>query len=84
MERGCRALLKVAARFREEALRMLETETEPEVIENLRLIADAAIRIPAEPPRTFYEGLAMMWFLREVVASLIVLEYRSSVTRTGC
>ncbi len=70
MEKGCRALLKVATRFREEALRMLETETEPEVIENLRLISDTATRIPAEPPRTFYEGLAMMWFLREVVASL--------------
>ena len=36
----------------------------------LRMIAAAARRVPAEPPRTFYEGLAMLWFLREVTASI--------------
>lgn len=39
-------------------------------LENLHRIASAARRVPAEPPRTFYEGLAMLWFLREVTASI--------------
>jgi pyruvate-formate lyase len=70
MERGCRALLHVASRFREQALELLKTETDSEAIANLYLIADTAKCIPAEPPKTFYEGLAMLWFLREVIASL--------------
>jgi len=35
---------------------------------NLRRIADAAKRCPWEPPRTFYEGLNTIWFVREIVS----------------
>ena len=70
MTRSCRSMLLVAERFADEAERMLESEFNPEALENLELIARTARHIPAEPPRTFYEGLAMLWFLREVIASL--------------
>lgn len=64
------ALLRVAERFSERAGQLLETETEPKSREFLTLIARTARRIPAEPPKTFYEGLAMLLFLREAVASM--------------
>jgi formate C-acetyltransferase len=34
------------------------------------MIAQTAERVPANPPQTFYEGLAALWFLREVAATL--------------
>ena len=34
---------------------------------NLRRIAEAAKRCPWEPPRTFFEALNAMWFIREVL-----------------
>lgn len=70
MDRGCRAVLRVAEKFGDAARAMLEHETDPQAQHFLRMIADAAVHIPAEPPRTFYEGLAMLWFLREVTATL--------------
>jgi formate C-acetyltransferase len=67
---GCQALLKVAERFGEEARLLLKNETDSEVKKNLKMITRASQRIPAEPPQSFYEGLAMLWFLREATASL--------------
>ena len=34
---------------------------------NLARIAEAAARCPWEPPRTFFEGLNALWFIREIV-----------------
>ena len=34
---------------------------------NLRRIAEAAQRCPWEPPRTFFEGLNTLWFVREIL-----------------
>ena len=34
---------------------------------NLRRIAEASKRCPWEPPRTFFEGLNTLWFVREVL-----------------
>ena len=34
---------------------------------NFRRIAEAAMRCPWEPPRTFYEGLNALWFIREIL-----------------
>ncbi len=69
MERSCRALLLVAARFRMAAETALAAEHDPEARRCLRLVVDAATHVPANPPRTFHEGLAALVFLREVVAS---------------
>ncbi|MHB9024242.1 MAG: pyruvate formate lyase family protein [Armatimonadota bacterium] len=70
MERSCRAVIRVAERFGEKARMLLADEEEPQARKFLGMIADAAGHIPALPPRTFYEGLAMLWFLREVTATL--------------
>ncbi len=70
VERSARALLRVAARFAERADDMLRTETDPDARRCLEQVRTAARHVPAEPPRTFYEGLAALWFLREALASL--------------
>lgn len=69
MERSCRAVLKIALRFRKKAEEMLKTETEPDAIRYLTMIANSA-NIPENPPQSFYEGLLMVWFLREATASI--------------
>lgn len=69
-ERSCVALLAVANRFAAKAEELALTESDPDVLENLKLIASAARQVPARPPRTFHEGLASLLFLREATASL--------------
>lgn len=69
-ERSCRAVLRIARRFAEKAESVLADEAEPRPRRFLEMIAATARRVPAEPPRTFYEALAALWFLREVTASL--------------
>jgi formate C-acetyltransferase len=49
---------------------MLRSEQDPEARRFLGMIAETAPRVPAHPPRSFYEGLAALWFLREVSATL--------------
>lgn len=65
-----RALLRVAERFADEAQAQLAHTSDPEERANLAAIAEAARHIPLNPPRTFYEGLAMLYFVREATASL--------------
>jgi formate C-acetyltransferase len=67
---GGRALIRIAERFAEMAEAASHNETNPEALADLARIAETARHIPANPPRTFYEGLAMLLFLREVTASL--------------
>lgn len=64
------ALLRCAARFAERAEALLARETGPAARRHLSRLAAAARRVPAEPPRTFYEGLAALLFLREATATL--------------
>lgn len=71
-EKSCESVIQIANKFAEKAEEMLsarQTRRQPET-EYLRMIAAAARHVPAQPPRTFYEGLAMLWFLREVTASI--------------
>ena len=70
MKQSCQATLKVADRFRKHALKMMDSETDDKILNNLKMIVEAAERVPAKPPRSFYEGLTMLVFLREVTASL--------------
>ena len=39
----------------------------PRAAANLRRIADTAARCPWEPPKTFFEGLNTLWFVREIL-----------------
>ncbi|MDP4095060.1 MAG: pyruvate formate lyase family protein [Bacillota bacterium] len=68
--RSCNAVLHTAERFAQKAGDMLVNCQDPEEKRNLLQIAETAEHIPGEPPRTFYEALAMIWFMREVTASL--------------
>lgn len=68
--RGCQALLLCATRFAESAEHALVSETDADARRCLGLLAAAARRVPAEPPRTFHEALAALLFLREATASL--------------
>ncbi len=69
-KRGLLSLLKIAGRFQAAAQRKLQSCTDPEEQYCLNLIQETAGRVPANPPRTFYEGLAALLFLREVIATL--------------
>lgn len=67
---SCRVLLQVSEKFADRAEQLLQGCTDEKQAANLRRISQTARRIPAQPPVTFYEGLAMLLFTREAVASL--------------
>ena len=62
---GLRCLMRLAERFGEEAARMAASETDPLIRRRLLRIADTAPRVPADPPRTFYEALNTLAFMLE-------------------
>ncbi len=69
-EKSCNALIKIANKFSkaaEEAIEKCENSTQ---IKYMKMIVNAAKRVPENPPESFYEGLAMIWFLRETIGSL--------------
>jgi len=68
--RGCLALLKTAEKFASKAEAELKKAKDEVEAKNLSMIASAARRVPAKPPRDFHEGLAAILFLREATASL--------------
>lgn len=68
--RSCLALLGIAARFAESAREQSRDAPDSASAEFMRMAAEAAGRVPANPPETFYEGLAALWFLREVTATV--------------
>jgi trans-4-hydroxy-L-proline dehydratase len=69
---SCYAVIRIAERFAEaaDAEKTAGGAESATMVANLTRIAHTARRVPAEPPRTFYEGLAALWFLREVAATL--------------
>jgi len=67
---GSRSLISIAAKFASKAEEMAAVESDPDVRERLTRIADTAPRVPAEPPRTFFEALNTILFMREASASL--------------
>lgn len=68
--RGMISLRSMAQKFADKADLMLQTETNDEYRNNLRKISETACRVPWEAPKTFYEGLATLAFLRVAVGSL--------------
>ena len=55
--------------FKDEAERRLKASDDlsPEQVARLKRIAESAQRCPWEPPRTFFEGLNTIWFIREIL-----------------
>ena len=69
-EESCLALLQVAEKFSRLAQQLLPQAETPRQRQFLEMIRTTAKKIPAQPPQTFYEGLAMLLFTRETVATL--------------
>ena len=67
---GMKTLQRIAEKFAQKAEEMLSFQTDQKCIENLKLIASTAKRVPWQPPQTFYEALATLAFLRTVTGSL--------------
>ena len=67
---SCRALIRIAEKFAQKAEALLPSATSESNEKYLRMMAGAARRIPAMPPETFYEGLCMLLFTREAIATL--------------
>lgn len=70
MEESLMAVLKIAEKFAKaakEAIPQCENETQ---VKYMTMAAQAAENIPKNPPQSFYEGLCMIWFMREVTGSL--------------
>ncbi len=67
---GNQALIRVAERFADEAERLLASEQDRAVREHLKTIACSARRVPAQPPKTFYQALNTLLFMREVTQEL--------------
>lgn len=69
-EKSCNAVIKIAHRFSEKAEKMLEECRNEAKRKNLERIKNTSRKIPENPPESFYEGLCMIWFMREVTASI--------------
>ncbi|MHC4502283.1 MAG: pyruvate formate lyase family protein, partial [Planctomycetota bacterium] len=65
VEIACRAAIALAARFADLAETMAPADPAHEP--DLRAIASACRRVPAEPARTFHEALQSMWLMHELI-----------------
>jgi len=59
---GNQALIKISSRFASEANNLLKDEVDSVIRRRLERIANTSIRVPAEPPSTFYEALNTIIF----------------------
>ena len=65
---GLDTIRVIQLKFKEEAERRLARGVSDTAEQrNLERIVSAAARCPWEPPRTFYEGLNTLWFVREIL-----------------
>ncbi|MFW6255181.1 MAG: pyruvate formate lyase family protein [Candidatus Sumerlaeota bacterium] len=67
---GNRALVRIAERFAEEAEALAADEDVAHIRRRLIRMAEAARHVPARPARSFYEALAVIMFMRQVLAGL--------------
>ena len=67
---GNENLIRIAERFGDRAREMAASESDCVVRTGLRRIATVAAHVPAAAPRTFYEALNTVLFMRELTGSL--------------
>jgi formate C-acetyltransferase len=60
---ACDGMIRFAERYGELAAEMAREESEPERREELSKIAEICRRVPAEPPRSFWEALQAIWLV---------------------
>lgn len=58
------ALIRLGERYAEEAEALAEVEPDPQRQEELLKIAENCRWVPANPPRTFWEAMQMVWFVQ--------------------
>jgi formate C-acetyltransferase len=63
----CRAAIRFAARYAEEAERQAAQESDPIRQAELAKIAAACRWVPSKPPRTFHEALQSAWFVQLIL-----------------
>jgi len=63
-------VIHIAHKFARRARELTSECTDERQRANMKLIAETAMKIPENPPETFYEGLAMLLFMREITATL--------------
>ncbi len=63
MRISAQALVCFAERHAHEALRLADTEQDPQRKMELARIADVCTHVPANPPRDFWEALQYYWFV---------------------
>ena len=66
---SCDTVIRLARKFSDKAHELLAICQNDRQRANMQRIADTAVRIPAYPPETFYEGLAMILFMREITSA---------------
>ena len=64
---GLDTIHEIQLAFAREANAKAKVTGEGEERRNLMRMAESAARCPWEPPRTFYEGLNTIWFVREIL-----------------
>ncbi len=64
------ALIEIAHKFAYKAEQLLADCKDEKSAKYLKMIAQTALRIPENPPETFYEGLSMLLFTREAIANM--------------
>lgn len=60
---ACEGVIRFAARYGELAGELARGESDPKRRGELSEIAEICARVPAEPPRTFWEALQAIWFV---------------------
>ncbi len=65
-ELGLHAVKKIASRFAEAAVNAVKCEQDKDSRRIYEKLAAAALRVPWKPAESFYEGLAVIWFLHEI------------------
>lgn len=59
---ACRGIIRLAERYADEADRLAEAEPDAARAAELRIIAENCRRVPAHPPKTFWQAAQFVWF----------------------
>ena len=70
VSRSIRALLHIQFRFAALAASLADSASDETERQHYKKIAEAAKRVPAKTPRSFYEALCAVLFCREVISSI--------------
>lgn len=67
---GLVCMKKIADKFADEAEKRLANSCDEQEKENMRLISSVARRVPWEAPKTFFEALCTLAFIRKAIGTL--------------